>query len=60
MQPATYFLDLNEDERQQVQRGLHTVLKLAERCKQWRRIALVSFGLFMASVIGNIVLFLGR
>lgn len=34
--------------------------RLSRQRKQWRRVALVSFGLFMASVIGNIIQFLGR
>ena len=34
--------------------------RLSKQRAQWRRIALASFGLFMASVIGNIVLILGR
>ena len=37
-----------------------TIHRLSRQRAQWRRLALVSFGLFMASVIGNIVLFLGR
>ena len=60
MQQATYYLDLDAAERERVQQGLRNVIRLAERSQRWRRLALISFGLFMGSVIANIALILGR
>ena len=56
MQQANY----TEFDRQYMRESVTAIIVRAERCRKWRRLALVSFGLFMASVIGNIVLILGR
>ena len=60
MQQTTYYLDLNAAERERVQQGLRNVIRLAERSQQWRRLALISYGLFMASAVLNLIQFLGR
>lgn len=36
------------------------VVKIALKCKRWRRAALISYGLFMASAVLNLIQFLGR
>ena len=60
MQQATYYLDLDAAERERVQQGLRNVIRLAERSQKWRRAALISYGLFMASAVLNLIQFLGR
>ena len=61
MPETTYYLDLDsEAERDRVQQGLRNVIRLAERCELWRRAALISYGLFMASAVLNLIQFLGR
>jgi hypothetical protein len=60
MQQTTYYLDLDAAERDRVQQVLHNVINLAERCDLWRRLALISYGLFMASAVLNLIQFFGR
>ena len=60
MPQNTYYLNLDEVRSMEIQGGLRTVIRLADSCQQWRRLAIGSFGLFLVSVILNIALILGR
>ena len=40
--------------------GHSAAVKFAAKCRLWRRAALISYGLFMASAVLNLIQFLGR